>query len=819
MTEPFLSKVLGRIKAWRISLSAAPFYASLLVILALAIFIGIFWAINEYQAYQESIENIRTTYEEQYRDRVREELENVVDFIEYTRTQANITAVDSIRNRVQSAYTIASHLYSMYKDEKSAAEIRAMAVEVLRPIRWYGERGYYFAGRTQTGLIDLFADEPSFEGTTGLQQAGGAMTQAVADIIEIVTQKGAGTYRYDLRKPAYPEQVFSQICFVKYFEPLDWFLGAGIYNNDMESMNQAEALARIDQISFGQGGEVFVFRGDGTIISHRDEQLIGRSIRAIQRPDGTPVGERLYQAAGSDNQGYVIYQEPGSAELPAQQKLSYIRPYHDWGWVIGVSMYMNEMEGLIAGATQTYRRIAFKNVSTFIFLFSVAVSLLLLVAYYYSIKIKQGFSLFTDFFRRAADAKVKIKKDDLAFIEFEDLAVLANDMVEDRIHKEVLLHRDELRLDTLLQLGMMDNYTLKDKYEFTLQRIVEITRSEEGYMALVNKPQRHVTIISHRTAAGEKVPYSNKRQLSSSVEKGGLPGQAVLTRKPLLCNDCKKTGQAERYPYQVDVRRHLDVPIFNSGQIVLVAGVCNNKSNYVTSDVRQMTMVLEGMWLHILKTRSEKKMGRLERQIIAVREAERSNIGRILHDDLGSHLSGVELLSKALQRNLEKENPQRATQLGSIRELIVDATEKTRRLARGLYPVHIIENGLEAAIEELAVEIETLFGISCELSFNGEEEYIDNNIATHIYYIIREAAFNAARHGKPENIGITMHSETYLLSVQIMDNGSGFDTKSTRRGMGLHTMEYRAKAIGAVLKINSTGHAGTVISVSREITN
>jgi signal transduction histidine kinase len=57
------------------------------------------------------------------------------------------------------------------------------------------------------------------------------------------------------------------------------------------------------------------------------------------------------------------------------------------------------------------------------------------------------------------------------------------------------------------------------------------------------------------------------------------------------------------------------------------------------------------------------------------------------------------------------------------------------------------------------------------------------------------------------------------LSVQVIDNGSGFDTKSTRRGMGLHTMEYRAKAIGAVLKINSNGHAGTVISVSREITN
>ena len=57
-------------KSQKVSLSAAPFYASLLVILALAVFIGIFWAINEYQAHQESIENISKNYEDQYRVRV-----------------------------------------------------------------------------------------------------------------------------------------------------------------------------------------------------------------------------------------------------------------------------------------------------------------------------------------------------------------------------------------------------------------------------------------------------------------------------------------------------------------------------------------------------------------------------------------------------------------------------------------------------------------------------------------------------------------------------------------------------------------------------
>jgi signal transduction histidine kinase len=801
-------------KSQKISLSSAPFYASLLVILALALFIGIFWAINEYQAHQESIDNIRKNYEEQYKVRVREELDYVVDFINFTRNQTTINTEEELRNRVQSAYTIASHLYSMYQTEKGVDELRSMIAEVLRPIRWYEGRGYYFAGETRTGIIDLFADEPFFEGHNHLRTAHPS-GDVINDIIDIVREKGAGIYRYNLIKPAFPDREFSKTSFVKYFQPLDWFIGAGIYNDGREALDKATSLARISQMKFGQGGEIFVFRSDGTIISHKNEQLIGRSIRSLKNDH--LYGEQIWLAGtGPTGEGYVNYSE---IRQKAQNKLCFVKSYDDWDWVIAASIQMNEMEQLIGDATSTYRRIAFKNVSTFIFLFIVAVSLLLLSAYYYTVKIKQGFNLFTDFFRRAADSKIKIQKEDLAFREFEHLAHLANHMVDDRIRNEQLIHRDELRLDTLLRLGMMEDFSLKDKYNFTLQRIVQITRSEEGYLALVNKKQQHITIISHYLSDGTRVPYPDKRHLSSTVSSGGLAGQTVIRKNAVICNDCTKEQNEAIYPYRKKLTRHLDVPIFNSGLIVLVAGVCNNTSYYDKADIRQMTMVLEGMWLHIVKTRSEKKMGRLERQIIAVREAERSSIGRILHDDLGSHLSGVELLSKALKMSLEKELPQRAEQLEAIRGLIVDATEKTRRLARGLYPVHIIEHGLEAAIEELVVEVEKLFDITCELSFDGHADYIDNSVATHVYYIIREALFNAARHGAPDRIDINVDAQKHHLFVQIIDDGTGFDPSSARRGMGLHTMKYRAKAIGAAFSVESAWQRGTIITVTGDIEN
>ncbi|RPH40864.1 MAG: sensor histidine kinase, partial [Desulfobulbaceae bacterium] len=234
-------------------------------------------------------------------------------------------------------------------------------------------------------------------------------------------------------------------------------------------------------------------------------------------------------------------------------------------------------------------------------------------------------------------------------------------------------------------------------------------------------------------------------------------------------------------------------------------------------DVRQMAMLLEGMWLHVLKTCSEIEMARLERQIIAVSLEERSKIGRDLHDGLGSHLSGVEMLSKVLQKKLEADAPDKALQLGRIRNLIRDAIEKTRRLAHGLYPVHIIEQGLEASIEELIVEVESLYYVECSLVYSSKGEALENNAATHVYYIIREAVFNAARHGMAKHIAITIEKDHRHLVVTIEDDGRGIADASHQTGMGLHTMKYRAKAIGASLSIQPGARVGTVVSLAGEV--
>ncbi len=377
------------------------------------------------------------------------------------------------------------------------------------------------------------------------------------------------------------------------------------------------------------------------------------------------------------------------------------------------------------------------------------------------------------------------------------------------------MHRDELRLDALLTLGMMDQYSLQDKYDFILERIVQITGSQKGYIALVNDNQSHVTLTSYVILAEDRLVLQNLNTIMSrTVRDGGVVGRAVMCKRAVINNNYDTVDVTEVYPYDSIPARHLDVPVHSNGKIVMVAGVCNSLEEYNTSDVRQMSMLLEGMWMHVLKKCADEEKSRLEGQIIAVSEEERAAIGRDLHDDLCSHLSGVELLSKVLHQKLEQEVPERAGQLARIRDLIKNAIDKTRRLSHGLYPVHIIEYGLEAALEELVVEVENVFRLQCFLDYRNEAFETDGNLVIHLHYILREAVFNAARHGNASRIDVQVHITGDSFLARVKDNGCGFDEKGNRRGLGFYTMEYRARMIGASMAIRSVLNQGTVVTVS-----
>ncbi|HVN70940.1 MAG TPA: PAS domain S-box protein, partial [Desulfomonilia bacterium] len=202
----------------------------------------------------------------------------------------------------------------------------------------------------------------------------------------------------------------------------------------------------------------------------------------------------------------------------------------------------------------------------------------------------------------------------------------------------------------------------------------------------------------------------------------------------------------------------------------------------------------------------------LEKEVLDISERERQKIGYELHDDLGQHLIGIDVMTKVLGNKLELVSPEDARYVSEINQLVKEAIEKTRRLARGLCPVHLTSLGLESSLEELAASTSSIFSISCTLHCPRHIPIRDNTLATHLYYIAKESIHNAIEHGHSSKIWVELLNNSGNISLSILDNGVGIKDTSKAVGIGLRILNYRARMIGASLRIESDPGGGTLVT-------
>jgi PAS domain S-box-containing protein len=208
---------------------------------------------------------------------------------------------------------------------------------------------------------------------------------------------------------------------------------------------------------------------------------------------------------------------------------------------------------------------------------------------------------------------------------------------------------------------------------------------------------------------------------------------------------------------------------------------------------------------------------RLEREILEIGEREKGRVGQDLHDGLCQTLTGISLIAKVLQRNLEEDKllPGAASEdTKMIVSLVKEAINEARSLAMEMYPVNIEEYGLAAALEKLALNMSNRFRITCRFKCSQPVTLADKQVATHVYRITQEAVSNAFKHGRANLVLIVLSHSGDQVSLTVEDNGNGLLQNVKPTGMGLKTMHYRARAIGGSLEIRQRSRHGLAVVCS-----
>lgn len=213
-------------------------------------------------------------------------------------------------------------------------------------------------------------------------------------------------------------------------------------------------------------------------------------------------------------------------------------------------------------------------------------------------------------------------------------------------------------------------------------------------------------------------------------------------------------------------------------------------------------------------TQSREELRRLTAHMETLKESERREVAREIHDDIGSTLAGLKANVAWLHKRIGDDS-EAAARLLDMSGLIDGAVQSANRIISSLRP-GILDFGIGAALDWQVTEFGNRMGFAASFKTNQEDVTMDLVHSTVLFRVLQEALTNIAKHAHASSVAVEMFANSGSVNLEIRDDGIGLQeadkTKST--SFGLRGMLERVRAIGGWLDISASPGAGTTLMVS-----
>lgn len=216
--------------------------------------------------------------------------------------------------------------------------------------------------------------------------------------------------------------------------------------------------------------------------------------------------------------------------------------------------------------------------------------------------------------------------------------------------------------------------------------------------------------------------------------------------------------------------------------------------------------------------RAEARLKELQRRLAMAEESERSRIAREIHDDLSQRLAATSMNTATIRARLPEGVDAEVSSLltglhGDLERLMADI----HALSRQLHPTVLDDLGLSKAIGSECDRQDSL--TDARIAFLGPELdlKLPSDIGLAFFRITQESIRNAIKHANPSKVEVRLEQVGSRLRLSVVDDGDGFEMKDGRddssAGLGLVSMQERARLMGADFRMTSSPGSGTQITV------
>ena len=221
----------------------------------------------------------------------------------------------------------------------------------------------------------------------------------------------------------------------------------------------------------------------------------------------------------------------------------------------------------------------------------------------------------------------------------------------------------------------------------------------------------------------------------------------------------------------------------------------------------------------LIRTTAEQRLRSIALRAVETEKRQGARLARFLHDEVAQVLSGAGLQLDILRMDLESKVPEIGPRTAEIQNLLETVVRRIRDLSYELNPEIVERAGLQPALDMIAGRARKKFSGKLRLHYDSSVSIpVATGVAMH--RVADEAVQNAIRHSGCSNIEISVKPSRGGFSMEIRDDGDGFDYVSAQRspsGLGLLVMDYYASGAGLTLTILSSqsGSKGTTVRVRK----
>jgi PAS domain S-box-containing protein len=205
----------------------------------------------------------------------------------------------------------------------------------------------------------------------------------------------------------------------------------------------------------------------------------------------------------------------------------------------------------------------------------------------------------------------------------------------------------------------------------------------------------------------------------------------------------------------------------------------------------------------IANAQAQEELRASRARIVRAADEARQKIERNLHDGAQQRLVAVSVSLRVAAGKLPASPEEARALLVAASEELTQALDELRKLARGIHPAILTEQGLGPALVALGERAPLRVAISNEL----EEERLPPPVEAAVYYVVSESLTNVAKYAQASAVEVRVIRRNGVARVDVVDDGLG--GADTSRGSGLRGLADRVEALDGTLGVDSPPAGGT----------